>query len=272
VSLAAASAATAGLAPDLPSRPRTGLERSAAMLEGAFLRQLLKVMRETVPESSIFGESLGQSIYTQMFDESVADEVSRGEGMGLRPILLAQLGGAAVRPPASARQAAAALRKVAALDTGPLSSDARGAARSGGGFTAAPLDGIDFSAPARPEPVRLRDPDGRLRWPVAGAPDLGATGQVQASRGAEVQATGSGQVIACGPGSLVIDHGNGLSTRYDGLGRVQTQPGDLVLRGQAVGSVGKEASFRFQVYRGRTPLAGSALAPLLGSGLEPALP
>lgn len=265
MSLVAASAAGGTLpagrvAPDLPTPPRSDLERAAAMLEGVFLRQLLKVMRETVPESPLFGESLGQSVYTQMFDEAVADEVSRGEGMGLRPILLAQLGGASMRPPASARRAAAALRSVAALDPLPLPPAASS--------NPAALGGVSFSAPERPEPVRLRDADGKLTCPLAGSPAQDGD-RLNAPRGAEVRAAGSGEVVASGQGWLVIDHGRGLRTHYQGLGRAQTQVGDLVLRGQAVGTAGAEG-IRFQVTRGGRPVAGAALGELLQG--SPALP
>lgn len=265
MSLVAAGAASGSVpagrvAPDLPTPPRSQLERAAAMLEGVFLRQLLKVMRETVPESPLFGENLGQSVYTQMFDEAVAEEVSRGEGMGLRPILLAQLGGAGIRPPASARRAAAALRSVAALDAPPREPAASSA-------PAALLGGVSFSAPERPEPVRLRDPDGKLTTPLAGTALDGD--RLNAPRGAEVRAAGSGEVVASGQGWLVIDHGRNLRTHYQGLGRVQTQVGDLVLRGQAVGTAGAEG-LRFQVTRGGRPVAGAALGELLQG--SPALP
>jgi len=265
--VAAAPAATVALQPasDLPARQRSDLARAAAMLEGTFLRQLLKVMRETVPESSLFGESLGQSIYTQMFDESVADEVSKGEGMGLRPILLAQLGGTIARPPAAARQAAATLRRVAALAP-QLPAPSAGGASPGQAASqehGPSLGGVEFTAPARPEPVRLRDPDGKLCSPIAGS----AAAEPRAARGAEVRAAGSGEVVASGPGALVIDHGNGLRTTYQGLGRVQTQVGDLVLRGQAVGSAGAE--FRFQVLRRGQPVQGPALGPLFRAEPSP---
>ncbi len=223
------------------------LERVASQLEGVFMRQLLKSMRETVPASSLGGDgpSNASSTYLQMFDDAIADEASRGEGLGLRKVLLEQLGGAALaRTPASA---AAALRRVAAMgNTTPAAAGAALAATSPG----SELGGVAFEAPNRPEPVRLRDADGPLASPVAGPSRLDEGGLVVTRPGEEVLAAGAGQVVAAGGGALVIDHGGGLRSRYEGLGRVLAQPGDLVLRGQAVGAASNAGRFRFASERG----------------------
>jgi flagellar protein FlgJ len=248
MTLAAVGAVSPPAAPASAS-PRADATRAAAMLEGLFLHQLLKVMRQSVPESALFGESMGQSIFTEMFDQAVAEEASRGEGFGLRQILLEQLGGAAGRgsspagSPALARlagvspqRAAEALRQVAAL------------AEPGRA-----LGGVEFEAPNRPEPVAVRDLDNKLRWPVDDAAATTAAGgggwTVHARPGAPVLAAGSGQVVFADERSLTIDHGRGLHTRYGGLGRVLAQRGDIVLRGQSLGSVGGAGAFAFSAAR-----------------------
>lgn len=66
---------------------------------------------------------------------------------------------------------------------------------------------------------------------------------IDGDRGDRVMAPANGIVIKAGwqggYGNLVeIDHGNGLTTRYGHLSRVEVQAGDAVLRGQVLGQVG----------------------------------
>jgi len=267
--LSAISPVAAGVSPvaagvsSVASKQAAEQARAASMLEGMFLRELMKVMRETVPESSMFGDNLGQNIYTQMFDESVADEVSKGEGIGLRRVLLDQLGGgalptgklqAAFQP--TPRRAASIMQQVARLGQGapqPLST------------TATRLGGLELEAPNRPEPIRLKDPDGRLAWPVREPSRLlDQQGSVATSAGAEVLAAGSGQVVAADSSSLTVEHAGGLRTRYTGLGKVQAQVGDLVLRGQTLGAVGRGGSFQFHTERSGRELQLPEIASLMG--------
>lgn len=64
-----------------------------------------------------------------------------------------------------------------------------------------------------------------------------------ASRGMSVRATGSGRVTIAGRnggyGIMVeVDHGNGLTTRYAHLSRIEVEEGDMVSPGTVVGRVG----------------------------------
>ncbi len=260
-SIAPFSAGTAGPASPEGARRTSDALRAASMLEGLFLRQLMKVMRETVPESALFGENMGHDIFTQMLDETIADQAATGEGIGLRQMLLDQLGGK-IAHATTPRRAAATLRHIASLGQvnaaeGPLQS----AGQNSAGQT---LGGVGFEAPQRPHDVQLKDPDGRLRWPVHdSSPRVDSSGMVQANRGADILAAGSGQIIEASSTSLVIEHGCGLRTRYSGLGQVLAQPGDLVLRGQAIGAVAPTGSFQFGVLRQGRELQSDEITALL---------
>lgn len=65
-----------------------------------------------------------------------------------------------------------------------------------------------------------------------------------ADLGAEVFAPADGRVVFCGPrgagygDTVVLDHGFGVQTLFAHLGSFNTQEGALVLRGQALGTVG----------------------------------
>jgi murein DD-endopeptidase MepM/ murein hydrolase activator NlpD len=66
---------------------------------------------------------------------------------------------------------------------------------------------------------------------------------IDGERGDTVMATANGVVIKAewqgGYGNMIeIDHGNGLTTRYGHLAKIEVQPGDNVQRGQLIGLVG----------------------------------
>ncbi len=67
------------------------LREACAGFEAIFINQLLKTMRESVPESTFFGKSLQRDIYTSMFDMQVADRVAHGKGIGIGDLLYRQL-------------------------------------------------------------------------------------------------------------------------------------------------------------------------------------
>ena len=61
------------------------LRKACADFEALFLHKLLKVMRQTVPESGLLDGGLSQDIYTDMLDEKLAEIAAhngRGTGLG----------------------------------------------------------------------------------------------------------------------------------------------------------------------------------------------
>lgn len=85
-----------------PSRPAPGkatpldaqhakLRKAAHQLEGLFVNELLKAMRETVPEDGIIGQAPGQEMFTGMMDERIADLYAGRSEHGLGEALYRQL-------------------------------------------------------------------------------------------------------------------------------------------------------------------------------------
>ena len=74
-------------------RPESQLEEVAGHFEALFTRMMLKSMRESSLNSGLF-ESNQNSQYTEMFDDQVAIQMSRGRGLGLKEMLIRQLEGA----------------------------------------------------------------------------------------------------------------------------------------------------------------------------------
>jgi len=82
-------------APERPPSPAEAkLRESAQQLEGVFLQQLFKAMRETVPEGGLGGGS-GEEMFTGLMDEQIAADTpkhwERGLGEALYRALRARL-------------------------------------------------------------------------------------------------------------------------------------------------------------------------------------
>ena len=59
--------------------------------ESVFLNMMLKQMRATVAEGGLTEKSHGREIFESMQDEKLADEISKGNGVGLAQFLYKQM-------------------------------------------------------------------------------------------------------------------------------------------------------------------------------------
>lgn len=68
------------------------LRQACTEFESIFLYNLFKEMRRTIPKSGLLPAAPGKDTYEMMFDQKVAEDLSRrGEGIGLQKILYEQL-------------------------------------------------------------------------------------------------------------------------------------------------------------------------------------
>lgn len=67
------------------------LKEACKGFEGMFLGMMYKQMRATVPENTLFGESNGQKIFRDMYDQQLMDNIAEGGGIGLADMLYKQL-------------------------------------------------------------------------------------------------------------------------------------------------------------------------------------
>ncbi|MBD3234625.1 MAG: transglycosylase SLT domain-containing protein [candidate division Zixibacteria bacterium] len=67
------------------------LKKASKDFQALFISYLLKTMRQTVPESELFGKGLGGEVFTEMFDTKIAEHLSGSAGMALDDILFNQL-------------------------------------------------------------------------------------------------------------------------------------------------------------------------------------
>ena len=68
-----------------------GLDEACAEFESLFIYQLLKEMRESIPDDGYFGKSTQSKTYTSMFDIEIARKISNQRGIGLADFLKKQL-------------------------------------------------------------------------------------------------------------------------------------------------------------------------------------
>jgi murein DD-endopeptidase MepM/ murein hydrolase activator NlpD len=87
---------------------------------------------------------------------------------------------------------------------------------------------------------------------------------LSAPRGTPVRATAAGKVVVAERSgaygrTVVIDHGNGLRTRYAHLKRIKVDEGERVEAGEVIGEVGKSGNasgphLHYEVIRNGTPV------------------
>jgi Rod binding domain-containing protein len=70
---------------------RAKVRKLAHDLEGVFLNQLFQAMRKTVPQDGAIEAAPGQEMFTQLFDEKMANEASLRMTRGLGEALYRQL-------------------------------------------------------------------------------------------------------------------------------------------------------------------------------------
>lgn len=74
-----------------PVSEEARLRQASRDLEGVFVEQLFKAMRETVPENSLFSGGAGEEMFTGMMDSHLASQVPGSWNDGLGESLFRQL-------------------------------------------------------------------------------------------------------------------------------------------------------------------------------------
>ncbi len=76
------------------NRKEEELRRAARDLEGVFVMELLKAMRETVPQDGLTSGGMGEEMFTGMLDQHLAPQMGDGWSGGIGEALYRQLRGA----------------------------------------------------------------------------------------------------------------------------------------------------------------------------------
>jgi murein DD-endopeptidase MepM/ murein hydrolase activator NlpD len=211
---------------------RVQLARLAHEFEAMFLSEMLRGMRESML-SDEQDEGLGADTMTDTFDGELGVALSKGGGLGLATVLLGALsrrgGGGDSRP--------AALSVVDELPVAPTeAAPDRDAAPASAG---APENLTTSFAP----PGHVTSPFGWRADPFTGRQQFHAGTDIRMAYGQSVQAVAPGRVVSVGERSgygltVVVDHGDGLETRYAHLSAAAVQEGDVIAAGQVVAQSG----------------------------------
>jgi flagellar protein FlgJ len=75
----------------LPGSDDAKLRQAASDLQGVFITELFKAMRETVPQDGIANGGAGEEMFTGMLDQHLAPQAGEGWSRGLGEALYRQL-------------------------------------------------------------------------------------------------------------------------------------------------------------------------------------
>lgn len=181
---------------------------AAEALEAYFLRRVLSEVRPD--EAAGIDGGFAGSTFHEMLDEALADAMAKAGGLGLAPMIAADMG--AARPVRTA-------------------------------FT--PAAGYPVASPlsVRPVPGSPTSPFGERADPIDGSTNFHTGLDLAAATGTPVAVAGPGVVVrAESSGSygnmVVVDHGGGLETRYAHLSGYSVKVGDRLDAGDVVGQAG----------------------------------
>lgn len=72
--------------------PQTNLRPVARQVEGMFVQMMLKSMREALPKDGIFSSD-STRMYTSLYDQQIAQQMTSGKGLGLADMMVKQMSG-----------------------------------------------------------------------------------------------------------------------------------------------------------------------------------
>jgi murein DD-endopeptidase MepM/ murein hydrolase activator NlpD len=221
---------------------------AARGLEAHFLRQMLAEVRESSDGSMLDGGFAG-STFKEMLDGALSDNMAKAGGLGLTKMLTKEMSkaqgkeGGAGKSGLSGLQMAPGLRSSVPLKHEAAAAHAPAVAPSiNDDQTPNDLDAWQTPLSA-PGTGAVTSQFGTRHDPLEGDTRMHAGVDLRAPTGTAAHAAQAGTVVraenAGGYGNLVVvDHGNGVQSRYGHLSHIDVKPGDHVEAGEAVGEVG----------------------------------
>ncbi|MBK8014078.1 MAG: peptidoglycan DD-metalloendopeptidase family protein [Deltaproteobacteria bacterium] len=233
VGVASAKGETTGESSDAQAK---ALRDAASGIEAYFLRSLLQEMMASA--GSMFGHDAAGSSVRAMFTETLAEAVAKSGGLGIGEQIVegasGAIGAGGEIGPRNLKDAA-----INAMRPHAMTGRAASRALALSAYRASGVEGLSVA------PVRghLTDAFGPRSDPFSGELREHHGIDVGAPRGTPVMAAGRGIVKRAEETSgygmmVVIDHGDGLETRYAHLDRIDVAVGSEVNAGASLGAVG----------------------------------
>ena len=220
---------------ELSGAQREGeLRKVSQEFEAIFIAYMLKVMRETIEESGLMKEGFGKTIYTEMFDQEVAQSLAKRGTLGISDLLYRNLVENVVREDSEENKSASPENK-----TAPISQRQN-------------IDNKDEISDVKvheineirlPVPASVSSPFGLRQDPFTHRLKFHKGLDLAAPAGMKVVPALPGKVIATGYeegyGNYVfIQHSEDLQTRYGHLGEIYVKTGETVTSDSSLGTVG----------------------------------
>lgn len=242
-----------GLENAMTTEPGQGndVRTAAKSFEAYFFRQIFAEFRKSSPEG-MFSGGFAESTFQEMLDGAMADSMAASQGTGLSAMIEREMTRQAPAVEPEGENNDALIDRLYPLEPTPTKP-----AESRPSLSVAPISSQHtFVANTSSFGPRVDPIDGSHRF-HAGL-DLAA------SEGTPVQSSGRGIVAHAGPAGsygnlVVVDHGNGIETRYAHLQQVEVKIGQRVSPGTEVGRVGRTgrstgAHLHFEVRRDGQPI------------------
>jgi flagellar protein FlgJ len=67
------------------------LEKACQEFESIFIHQMMKTMRQTVPQTGFMGEGMERNIFQALFDEEMSKTIGRSGRLGLGKVIYNQM-------------------------------------------------------------------------------------------------------------------------------------------------------------------------------------
>lgn len=239
----------------------------AKEFESMLMLQMLRQMRQSMIDGSDEQTGLSSATMTDVVDTELARQLSKTGGLGIAEAMMKALNRQLDLPEVTTQKVAGAASEVAYYQTNTRSQVA----------TVASFDAVVPALDAGIGSSRLTSNYGWRSDPFTGAAKYHGGIDLRAAYGQSVPAAAEGTVVEAGDNgayglTLVLEHADGLRTRYAHLSAADVSVGDRVLQGQEIGRVGQSGRatgphLHFEVIRDGQRIDPTTVMALEGSGL-----
>ena len=205
---------------------RAQIKTLAEQFESTMVSQMLKGLQTSMFDNEENGDaSSGVGPLSDALFNELSLAITRAGGMGIANAMIG---------PLTAQTAAAAQ---------DLSPEAAGGLPAPSGVLAVEPSLQPLTSGPIPFNARISSAYGMRKDPFNGEVRMHKGTDIPMPYGADVRTAGPGTVVSVGQVSgyglqVVVDHGDGVTTRYAHLSSASVQPGDTVVRGQVIAASG----------------------------------
>ncbi|MBN2319514.1 MAG: peptidoglycan DD-metalloendopeptidase family protein [Acidobacteria bacterium] len=234
---------------------KSELEKVSREFEAIFITYMLKVMRETIEESGLTEGGPGKTIYTEMFDQEIAQCLAKRGTLGISDLLYRNLIDSVVKEDSGDKKPVSLENKTAPV-VSPEKIENKHEDNA--------VSNHEISRMQLPVAAPVSSPFGFRQDPF--------THRVKFHKGMDLAAPAGMKVVPALPGKVVsagyekgygnyvfIQHSEELQTRYGHLGEIHVKTGDTVTPESSLGTVGNTGHstgphLHFEAIRMGTPV------------------